>query len=136
MGSDSDKSLNVLQIIENELVQERQAMRAAAYAGAAVSASQSSVVNDNGSRGINNFWTLNGGTAQASTVRRTTNGNSNRMSVDIKIDDIVQSMEEEETGLHHTIVRYCADVLGSLRPEEFKNLRRQRALWSSHGGDN
>jgi hypothetical protein len=129
-------ALNVLQIIENELVQERQAMSAAAYAGAAVSASRSSVGNDNGSSGINNFWTLNGGAAQASTVRRTTNGNSNRMSVDINFDYIVQSMEEEETGLHHTIVRYCADVLGSLRREEFKNLRRQRALWSNHGGDN
>jgi histone-lysine N-methyltransferase SETD3 len=42
-------------------------------------------------------------------------------------DYIVRRMEEEETGVHHTIVRYCADVLGSLRREELKNLRRQRA---------
>lgn len=41
-------------------------------------------------------------------------------------DHIVRSMEDEETVLHHTIVRYCADVLGSLRREELKNVRRQR----------
>ena len=46
-------------------------------------------------------------------------------------DYIVRQMEEEETGVHHTIVRYCADVLGSLRREEIKNLRRQRVV---HGG--
>ena len=40
-------------------------------------------------------------------------------------DHIVRRMEEEETLVHHTtIVRYCADVLGSLRREELKNLRR------------
>lgn len=27
--------------------------------------------------------------------------------------------------VHHTIIRYCADVLGSMRREEFKNLRRR-----------
>lgn len=41
-------------------------------------------------------------------------------------DYIVRRMEEEETGVHHTIVRYCADVLGSLRREEFKNMRRHQ----------
>ncbi len=45
-------------------------------------------------------------------------------------DFIVRRMEEEETSVHHTIVRYCADVLGSLRREEFKNLRRQRVTVS------
>lgn len=30
------------------------------------------------------------------------------------------------SGIHHTIVRYCADVLGSLRREEFKRFRRNR----------
>jgi len=44
-------------------------------------------------------------------------------------ESVIRKMEEDETedGLHHTIVRYCADVLGSLRREELKNLRRQRA---------
>jgi len=44
-------------------------------------------------------------------------------------DSVIRKMEEDESedGLHHTIVRYCADVLGSLRREELKNLRRQRA---------
>jgi len=42
-------------------------------------------------------------------------------------DFLIRRMEEEETGgIHHTILRYCADVLGSLRREEFKNLRRRR----------
>jgi histone-lysine N-methyltransferase SETD3 len=54
-------------------------------------------------------------------------------------DHIVRRMEEEETDVHHTIVRYCADVLGSLRREELKNLRRQRAVLaatgSKRGGD-
>jgi histone-lysine N-methyltransferase SETD3 len=39
---------------------------------------------------------------------------------------IVRRMDEE-SDIHHTILRYCADVLGSLRREEFKNIRRQRA---------
>lgn len=40
---------------------------------------------------------------------------------------VIRQMEEEESGsIHHTILRYCADVLGSLRREEFKNLRRRR----------
>jgi hypothetical protein len=33
--------------------------------------------------------------------------------------------EEEREGIHHTIVRYCEDVLGSLRREEWKNVRRR-----------
>ena len=40
---------------------------------------------------------------------------------------VIRRMEEEDSGsIHHTILRYCADVLGSLRREEFKNLRRRR----------
>ena len=44
-------------------------------------------------------------------------------------DSVIRKMEDDESAdaLHHTIVRYCADVLGSLRREELKNLRRQRA---------
>lgn len=37
---------------------------------------------------------------------------------------VIRRMEEED--VHHTILRYCADVLGSLRREEFKNIRRRR----------
>lgn len=41
---------------------------------------------------------------------------------------VIRRMEEQEETIHHTILRYCADVLGSLRREEFKTLRRQRAI--------
>eukprot|EP00980_Cylindrotheca_fusiformis_P009942 scaffold2196_cov99-Cylindrotheca_fusiformis.AAC.5 len=46
-------------------------------------------------------------------------------------DYIIRRMEEDEDGVHHTVLRYCADVLGSLRREEFKNLRRQRAVMAA-----
>ena len=50
-------------------------------------------------------------------------------------DYIVRKMEEdEEESMHHTIVRYCADVLGSLRREELKSLRRQRAVLAATAG--
>ena len=40
---------------------------------------------------------------------------------------VIRRMEDEESSeVHHTILRYCADVLGSLRREEFKNLRRRK----------
>ena len=35
--------------------------------------------------------------------------------------------DESEGILHHTIVRYCADVLGSLRREETKLLKRRQS---------
>ena len=40
---------------------------------------------------------------------------------------VIRRMENDvdSTGVHHTILRFCADVLGSLRREEFRNLRRQ-----------
>jgi len=52
---------------------------------------------------------------------------------------VIRRMEDDaDSGTHHTIVRYCADVLGSLRREEFKNIRRQRSneakARSSNGG--
>jgi hypothetical protein len=50
-------------------------------------------------------------------------------------DYIVRKMEDDEDeSTHHTIVRYCADVLGSLRREELKNLRRQRAVLAATPG--
>lgn len=36
--------------------------------------------------------------------------------------------EEEQNAIHHTIVRYCDDVLGSLRREEWKNIRRRTGV--------
>jgi histone-lysine N-methyltransferase SETD3 len=40
-------------------------------------------------------------------------------------DAIIRQLEEnEDISYHHTIVRYCADVLGSLRREEFKYIHR------------
>jgi len=41
-------------------------------------------------------------------------------------DATIRQMEHDDE-LHHTIVRFCADVLGSLRREEFKHLRRRLA---------
>lgn len=40
-------------------------------------------------------------------------------------DYIIRQLEEDE-NVHHTIVRYCSDVLGSLRREELKAIRRQQ----------
>ena len=40
-------------------------------------------------------------------------------------DYVIRHMEEDD-NVHSTILRYCADVLGSLRREEFKTIRRQR----------
>ena len=39
-------------------------------------------------------------------------------------DLVIRRMEADDSGIHHTIVRYCADVLGHLRREEFKRVRR------------
>ena len=43
-------------------------------------------------------------------------------------EEVTREMEEEEAvgsnALHHTIVRYCSDVLGSLRREQLKLIRR------------
>jgi protein-histidine N-methyltransferase len=46
-------------------------------------------------------------------------------------DFIARNMEEDEDVVHHTIVRYCIDTLGSLRKEEMRRLRRHRALLSN-----
>jgi hypothetical protein len=53
-------------------------------------------------------------------------------------DQLIREMEDDEamdgqSARHHTIVRYCADVLGNLRREEMKNLRKIRRL--SAGGN-
>ena len=47
---------------------------------------------------------------------------------ELSFDAKIHQLEEEEGGVagpHHTIVRYCSDVLGSLRKEEMKELRRK-----------
>lgn len=42
-----------------------------------------------------------------------------------RFEYVVHAIEDEEgRGIHHTIVRYCVDVLGSLRREELKKIRR------------
>lgn len=46
--------------------------------------------------------------------------------VESSFEQVTSKMDEEEE-LHHTIVRYCADVLGSLRREELKEVRRKAA---------
>lgn len=57
-------------------------------------------------------------------------------------DNMIRRMEEDcddaasayvgsgagPVPIHHTILRYCSDVLGSLRREEFKNMKRLRAM--------
>lgn len=42
-------------------------------------------------------------------------------------DSVIAELEAKEGNnvMHHTIVRYCDDVLGSLRREEWKNIRRR-----------
>lgn len=39
-------------------------------------------------------------------------------------ESVISDMEGRD-GMHHTIIRYCDDVLGSLRREEWKNIRRR-----------
>lgn len=48
-------------------------------------------------------------------------------------ESFIRKMEDDETpdALHHTIVRYCSDVLGSLRREELKNMRRHNSTSTS-----
>lgn len=53
--------------------------------------------------------------------------NDDRPSFDSMIRRMEEDVESNDNG-HHTIVRYCADVLGSLRREEFKSIRRQRVM--------
>jgi hypothetical protein len=71
-------------------------------------------------------------------VQLASNGRSFLTSTDDRpgFDYVVRRMEEEmDSGVHHTIVRYCVDVLGSLRREEFKNLRRQRVMQAKNASD-
>jgi hypothetical protein len=47
----------------------------------------------------------------------------------LPFDTIIRQLEGDDGAhqeeVHHTIQRYCSDVLGSLRREEFKNVRRR-----------
>jgi hypothetical protein len=63
----------------------------------------------------------------SSTGRVSVVNHEERPSFDYMIQRMEDDAESRDIG-HHTIVRYCADVLGSLRREEFKNIRRQRVL--------
>jgi hypothetical protein len=53
-----------------------------------------------------------------------------RMEEDMNIEDD----GDENHDVHHTILRYCVDVLGSLRQEEFRHLRKH--LQQQHKGNN
>jgi hypothetical protein len=42
---------------------------------------------------------------------------------------LIRRMEDDcDIGVHHTIVRYCCDVLGSLRREETRNIKKWKAF--------
>lgn len=59
-----------------------------------------------------------------------TSGGNNMVTTEERpsFEYVIRRMEEDVNGeVHHTVLRYCADVLGSLRREEFKSIRRQRA---------
>ena len=55
-------------------------------------------------------------------------------------EQVIREMEEEEgigsTSLHHTIVRYCCDILGSLRREQLKSIRRLLSRANGHDDGN
>jgi hypothetical protein len=70
----------------------------------------------------------------ATSARHNNVGNNGKPG----FDQLVREMEDDEamdgqSARHHTIVRYCADVLGNVRREEVKNLRKIRRL--SAGGN-
>lgn len=49
-------------------------------------------------------------------------------------ESVTRAMEEEEDSdneIHHTIVRYCSDVLGAIRREEMMKVRRSRSATDS-----
>ena len=50
-----------------------------------------------------------------------------------EFDALTRAMEEDgdednEDEIHHTIVRYCTDVLGAIRREELKKVRRNGSV--------
>ena len=48
-----------------------------------------------------------------------------------EFDALTRAMEEDEDNedeIHHTIVRYCTDVLGAIRREELKKVRRNGSV--------
>lgn len=50
-------------------------------------------------------------------------------------EHLIRRMEDDcDVGVHHTILRYCADVLGSLRREETKNIKKLRAYQRDRRG--
>jgi len=53
-----------------------------------------------------------------------------------EFDVLTRAMEEDEDSedeIHHTIVRYCTDVLGAIRREELKKVRRSRSVSATDG---
>lgn len=44
-------------------------------------------------------------------------------------EHLIRRMEDDcDVGVHHTVLQYCADVLGSLRREETKNIKKLRSF--------
>lgn len=113
-------ALQILDVIEAELKEEEEDTSTDAsaievrYRGAATNGCNSTTTNNNN----NNIGYCNDETlvtiAEGNTIP----------SFDLVIRRIEEDYDDEG-AVHHTIVRYCADVLGSLRREEFRNLRRR-----------
>lgn len=57
---------------------------------------------------------------------------TNRIAPQKGFDYITRAMDEDEgvgpNSLHHTIVRYCCDVLGALRKEALNSVRRENDM--------
>jgi len=86
------------------------------------------------------------GTALSSSTTRPSSSSSSQASFDYMIRRMEEDCDNDAVscstsakassmsgtrggaGIHHTILRYCADVLGSLRREEFKSLKRLRSI--------
>lgn len=104
-------SLDVLDVIERELQEERDGMEDLASSVEVQLTQTGRMVTTN---------------AASPTPR------SSSIPGTLTFDRMIRRMEDDvDNGVHHTILRYCADVLGSLRREEFKKLRRQQRGSSS-----
>uniref|UniRef100_A0A7S2VAL0 Rubisco LSMT substrate-binding domain-containing protein n=1 Tax=Entomoneis paludosa TaxID=265537 RepID=A0A7S2VAL0_9STRA len=126
-------SLDVLDVIAEELLEEEQRSSAAGAAASAVEVKLTrtgKTVTD-----VGNHGGVDARTTSASLPPVSYEYMIRRMEEDC--DDAASSVYAAAptssvrgggVGIHHTILRYCADVLGSLRREEFKNLKRLRAM--------
>lgn len=104
-------ALDVLNVLEEDLNQERgisDNVEVRLMSGGRIMAVESSIITSVSSSGIVY--------------------NNNAIGATPNFDYVIRQLEEDD-NVHHTIVRYCSDVLGSLRREEMKAIQRQqRAL--------